>query len=92
MEEASTGILSIHARRMLVLKSSLTTFATGFFGMRVVAAPSIAEAYGDILVGLQSQINISERFARTEPMIVFEDVFRAPRSGSKEGIFYLSQP
>ncbi|KAH6684251.1 hypothetical protein B0J14DRAFT_465560, partial [Halenospora varia] len=92
MEEASTGILSVHARRMLALKSSLTMFAVDFFGMRVVTAPSTAKAYGEILVGLQSQINISERFARTEPMIVFEDVFRTPRLGSREGIFYLSQP
>ncbi|KAF4624201.1 hypothetical protein G7Y89_g13972 [Cudoniella acicularis] len=67
MEETSTGILGIHSRRMLALKSAIATFAIDWFGMKVVTAPSIVEAAGHILVGVQSQINLPERISRKEP-------------------------
>jgi hypothetical protein len=92
MDEASTGILSVHARRMLALRRTIVSFATDWFGLKVVAASSIAEGAGHILLGLQSQINQTEMMCRNEPLIVLEDVFRGPRLDNSGGIIHLSQP
>jgi hypothetical protein len=92
LDEASTGILGVHARRMLALRRTLVSFASDWFGLTVIVASSIADAEGHILLGLQSRINQKEMLSRTEPLIVLEDVFRGPRTEDTGGIFHLSQP
>jgi hypothetical protein len=71
IEEAPTGILSAYARRMLAIRSSMTTLLAEWFGMEVATAPSLEEAKGDILVGMQSQINLVPKPARAEPLICY---------------------
>ena len=91
LSETPTGILSVHARRMIALKSSITTFAVDWFGMDVTTASSLVAADGDILIGLQSQLKLSDKVMKTQPLIVFEDVHREDRR-QDYGIFYLPQP
>lgn len=92
MEETSLGMMSVHRKRLLAAKESITAFAEQWFGMTVITAQSIAEAKGGILLGLQSQINQSKKISRREALIVLEDVFKGPRVLNDEGIFHLSQP
>lgn len=92
MEETSLEIVSVHGKRLLAVKESITAFVEKWFSMEVVTAPSIAEARGGILLGLQSQMNLSEKIQRREALIVLEDVFKGPRVFNDEGIFHLSQP
>jgi hypothetical protein len=92
MDETSTGILGVHARRMLALRRTILSFATDWFGLQVIVASSITDAEGHILLGLQSRINPIEMQARSEPLIVLEDVFRGRRIEDSKGFFHLSQP
>ena len=92
IEEAPTGILSAIARRMLAIRSSMTTLLAEWFGMEVVTAPSLDKAKGDILIGMQSQINVAPQQTRAEPLIVFGDCYSGFRGGNDGGVFYLSQP
>jgi signal transduction histidine kinase len=92
IEEAPTGILSAIARRMLAIRSSMTTLLAEWFGMEVVTAPSLDKAKGDILIGIQSQINVVPQQTRAEPLIVFEDCYSGFRGGNDGGVFHLSQP
>jgi signal transduction histidine kinase len=92
IEEAPTGILSAHARRMLAIRSSMSTLLAEWFGMEVATAPSLDEAKGDILVGMQSQINLIPKPNRAEPLIVFEDCYSGFRAENEVGVFHLSQP
>lgn len=80
---------------MLAIRSSIQTFAEDWFGLEILSAPSLAEARGDVLIGLQSQLVMSQKSA-LQPLIVFEDFssgfgFRT-QSQNVGGIYYLSQP
>jgi signal transduction histidine kinase len=92
IEEAPTGILSAHARRILAIRSSMTTLFAEWFGMEVVAAPSLEDAKGDMLIGMQSQISELPKQIRAEPLIIFEDCYSGFRGENEGGIFHLSQP
>ncbi|KAE9374282.1 hypothetical protein N431DRAFT_371753 [Stipitochalara longipes BDJ] len=92
IEEAPTGILTTHARRMLAIRSSMTTLLAEWFGMVVVTAPSIEEAKGDILMGMQSQLNMVPKQIRPEPLIIFEDHYSGYRGVNEDGVFHLAQP
>ena len=91
LSETPTGILSVHARRMMALKSSITAFAMDWFGMEVKAASSLASAEGDIFIGLQSQFETSQSNLKTKPLILFEDVKTESRV-QDYGVFRLPQP
>jgi len=92
IEEAPTGILSVHARRMLAIRSSMSTLAAEWFGMEVVAAASLEDANGDFLLGIQSQLNLNAKITKIEPLIVFEDNYSGFRAENGDGVFHLSQP
>ena len=92
IEEAPTGILSAHERRMLAIRSSVTTLLTDWFGMVVVTAPSMEDAKGDILIGMQSQLLLVPKQFRAEPLIVFEDHYSGFRGVNEDGVFHLAQP
>ncbi|CAG8978942.1 hypothetical protein HYALB_00013333 [Hymenoscyphus albidus] len=92
IEETPFGMVSIHGKRLAAVKESITTLARNWFGMRVTTAQSIAESEGGILLGLQSQINESEKMSRREALIVLEDVFKGSKVFREEGTFHLSQP
>lgn len=50
IDDAPTGLLTVQAKRMLALKSSLTRSLTDWFGLRVVCASSLDVAAADIFV------------------------------------------
>ncbi|KAF3483435.1 uncharacterized protein GIQ15_02759 [Arthroderma uncinatum] len=85
-----TGILSPYARCLLVLKSSLTKIATNWFGMEVVAASTLEEAKGDVVVGLRSKWSLSEKHKGVLPLILVDDTAEGKRCDA-EGVFSLSQ-
>jgi hypothetical protein len=90
--ENPTGILSVHARRMLTLKSSITTIAADWFGMETSAASSLASATGDILIGLRSKLDLPDGHVQKQALIFFEDTVGGSRSLDAKGVIYLSQP
>jgi len=77
---------------MLALRSSVTTLLADWFGMVVVTASSIEEAKGDILIGMQSQLNMIPKQIRAEPLIIFEDHYSGFRGINENGLFHLAQP
>jgi len=91
LSEPPTGILTVNARRMLALRSSITNFAVNWFGMQITMASSLDSAKGDILMVLRSQLNLSEKLTKTQPLIVYEDISTTNRSQDC-GIFFLQQP
>ena len=92
IRETPTGILSTHARCMLALKSSLAMIAEDWFGMKVKTASSLASAQGDILLGLQSKLDLPEGHVQEQALIVFEDAVGGSKSRETKGAYYLSQP
>ena len=94
MDEAALGILSVHAKRLLAVRDSITKLATEWFGMKVTQGNSITDAPGKgaLFLALQSRVDLSEKISRREPLIVLEDVFKGPRVLNSDGIFFLSQP
>jgi hypothetical protein len=54
---------------MRAIRSSITTFPADWFGLEVTTAASLADAMGDILIGLASQINLPD-YVRNSPLIV----------------------
>lgn len=92
LDEEPTGIPTPHTRRMLAIQSSICNFATEWFGLRVISAPSITTATGDIFMGVQSQIVLTQLETKQQPLIIFEDVHSGIRSQNGGGVFHLSQP
>ncbi|KAF8862084.1 hypothetical protein BDZ45DRAFT_799469 [Acephala macrosclerotiorum] len=92
LDETPTGILTAYARRMLAIRSSISTFATDWFGLEICYASSITAATGDIFIGMQSKIKLSELDTKQQPLIVFEDFYTGIRRQNGGGIFYMSQP
>jgi hypothetical protein len=86
------GILSVTARRMLAIRSSITTFAADWFGLRITKSSSFAGATGDIFIVLSSQINASEYISRSQPLVILQDFHTGSRPQDEIGIFHLSQP
>jgi hypothetical protein len=58
----------------------------------VVTASSIEEAKGDILIGMQSQLDVLPKPSRAEPLIIFEDHYSGFRGVNENGVFHLAQP
>jgi hypothetical protein len=76
---------------MRAIRSSITTFPADWFGLEVTTAASLADAMGDILIGLASQINLPD-YVRNSPLIVCEDFSSGVRIPNQNGLYYLSQP
>lgn len=89
--EAPTGILTAPARRMLALKSSITSFAADWFGLEITSAASLDSAKGDVLMGLQSKLDLGFRATNERPLIVLDDTAET-RLPNGNGIFSLQQP
>jgi hypothetical protein len=79
-------------RRVRTLKSSLATYAVDWFGMNVTEASSLGSAKGDILLGLQSKVDLSTWLADTSPLLIFEDDPLNTQLRDAKGITVLSQP
>ena len=94
IEEAPSGVLGVHARRMLAIRSSMTTLLAEWFGMEVTSASSFDEAEGDFFMGIQSQMDITpgSKTTSVRPLIIFEDNYSGFRAENGYGLFHLSQP
>lgn len=78
---------------MLAIRSSITSCASDWFGLNVSHCQTLAEANGDIIVGLFSKLDLAEYQPRPQPLIVFEDFRTGLRPvDDADGLFYLSQP
>jgi len=91
IDQTPDGILSPQARRMLAIKSSLTSLAIDWFGMNTTTATSIESAHSDIIMTLGSEYDKSGDISNTRPMIIFEDIISKRIQGNTEA-FSLSQP
>ena len=91
IDQTPDGILSPQARRMLAIKSSLTSLAIDWFGMNTTTATSIESAHSDIIMTLGSEYDKSGDISNTQPMIIFEDIISKRIQGNTEA-FSLSQP
>ena len=91
MDLTPDGILSPQARRMLAIKSSLTSLAVDWFGMNTTNAASINSAGGDIIMALRSEHDQSDEITNKRPIIFFED-FISGSIQESAGLFSLSQP
>lgn len=92
LAEPPTGILTLHARRMMALKSSITGYAVDWFEMEISTASSLSEPTGDVVIALRSQVGTTEGLDRRRPLIIFEDIEKAVLFDHTNGVFILSQP
>lgn len=83
--------LSTLAGRVHTLKSSLSTYAVDWFDMNVTTASSVQSAKGDILIGLQSMLDLTDDLGEL-PLIIFEDHPEDPRILGAKGVYVLPQP
>jgi len=90
--ETPNGILDIHARSMLALKSSLIAMAADWFGLEINTVSSLEAVDGDMLLVLRSKWNLLESLALKLPLLVFEDIIGGEPQGNNRGVFSLSQP
>ena len=92
LAERPTGILTLQARKMMALKSSVMKYAVDWFGMVSLTASSLSEATGDIVIALRSQVGTTEGLDRRRPLIIFQDMGKAVDFDHTSGAFIFSQP
>ena len=74
------------------LKTSLTTYGADWFGMNITEASSLKPANCDVVVGLQSRVDLSNVGPDSPPWLVFEDDPLNTHFREIKGATVLTQP
>ena len=88
--EEPTGILSAHARCLLLLGPSISKIAADWFGMEVIAVSSLADATADVSIVLRSRWDSLEKPKDAQPLILLEDS-PVEHASAFDGVFSLSR-
>lgn len=91
-EEQEQRTHRMHVKGAAAIKASLETYLADWFGMNVTNTSSLETARGDVLIGLQSVLDLSSLSSDLPPLLVFEDDPLNTCFRDEEGITVLTQP
>lgn len=74
------------------LKTSLKTYGADWFGMKITEASSLKPTNCDVVVGLQSRVDLSNVDPESPPLLIFEDDPLNAHFRDVKGTTVLTQP